>query len=191
MVFDTNRQWTTKLPALTHLFPDARIICCVREPAKVVNSIESLVQHNAFELSGIFSYEPAGTVYSRVDGLAAPAGMVGYAYNALREAVYGAFGDRLLLVRYESLTSNPVGTLTAIYEFIGEPLFAHDPTHIEPCYDMIEFDARLGTPGLHHVGSSVRAQSKPMLLPPDLLARFENDAFWNDATRLPASVRVV
>ena len=93
MVFDTNRQWTTKLPALTRLFPMAKMICCVRNPAWIIDSIESLIRRNAFELSGIFSYDPGGTVYSRVEGLASPTGMVGFALNALREAVYGEFGD--------------------------------------------------------------------------------------------------
>jgi len=32
LVFDTNRIWTTKLPALGELFTDARMICCVRNP---------------------------------------------------------------------------------------------------------------------------------------------------------------
>ena len=191
VVFDTNRQWTAKLPALTRLFPEAKIICCVRNPAWVVDSIESLIQRNAFELSGIFNFEVGGTVYSRVEGLASPLGMVGYAYQALREAVYGAFADRVLLVRYESLAANPLATLSAIYEFIGEPLFTHDPAHIEPCYDMIEFDIRLGTPGLHHVGSAVQARVRSTVLPPDLFTRFEKDAFWNDPALLPSAVRLV
>jgi len=32
-VFDTNRQWTTKLPAMVELFPDLRMVCCIRNPA--------------------------------------------------------------------------------------------------------------------------------------------------------------
>ena len=140
-MFDTNRQWTTKLPALATLFPDALAICCVRNPAWVVDSVESLIRRNAFVSSGIFNHEPGGTVYSRVEGLSKGDGMVGFAWNAPREAVYGPQADRLLLVRYESLTANPLGTLAAIYDAIGEPLFAHDPVHIEPAYDMIEFDA--------------------------------------------------
>jgi sulfotransferase len=191
VIFDTNRQWTTKLPALTRLFPDTRMICCVRNPAWVIDSIESLVRRNVFELSGIFGFEPGGTVYSRAEGLSKSDGMLGFAWNALREAVYGEHSDRLLLVRYESLTSNPLGTLAAIYNFVGEELYSHDPQHIEPCYDMVEFDARLGTPGLHQVGSSVRARTRPTLLPPDLFARYENDAFWQDPAQIPTRVRVV
>ena len=89
VIFDTNRGWTTKLPALVELFPEAKLICCVRNPGWILDSIESLIRRNAFELSGIFSYDPGGTVYSRVEGLASAAGMYGFSLNALREPVYG------------------------------------------------------------------------------------------------------
>jgi sulfotransferase len=191
VIFDTNRGWTTKLPALVDLFPDAKMICCVRNPSMILNSIESLIRRNAFELSGIFSYDSGGTVYSRVEGLASPAGMFGFAYNALREAIYGSQSDRLLLVRYESLTGNPLGTLAAIYGFIGEDLVPHDPKHIEPNYDMIEFDMRLGTPGLHEVGRSIEARERPTLLPPDLFLRYRKDAFWEDPKLLPPTVKML
>ena len=191
VIFDTNRGWTTKLPPLVELFPNAKVICCVRNPAWVLDSIESLIRRNAFELSGIFSYDSGGTVYSRVEGLAAPAGMYGFALNALREAVYGPQSDRLLLLRYETLTTNPLGALGAIYGFIGEDLYPHDPKHIEPCYDMIEFDQRLGTPGLHEVGRSVQSTGRTTILPPDLFARHQREAFWEDLKLLPPTVKLV
>jgi sulfotransferase len=191
LVFDTNRQWTSKLPALSALYPEAKIICCVRNPAWVIDSIERLIRRNYLEPSKIFSFDPGGTVYSRASGLGSAEGMLGFAWNALREAVYGEQADRLLLLRYETLAANPRGALAAIYQFIGQPLFAHDPEHIEPCYDMIEFDARLGTPGLHSVGGTVRPTERQTILPPDLFARFEADAFWQDPGALPPSVRIV
>ena len=191
VVLDSNRQWTTKLPALVSLFPDCRMVCCVRNPAWIVDSIERLVKRNAFELSGIFSFDPAGTVYSRADGLSKSDGMLGFAYAALREAVYGPHAERLLLVRYETLTANPLAALAAVYAFIGEELFPHDPEHIEPCYEMVEFDMRLGTPGLHDVGRAVRASPRPTVLPPDLFERYQGDAFWNDAARLPKEVSII
>jgi sulfotransferase len=191
VIFDTNRGWTTKLPALAELFPDSKLICCVRNPAWILDSIESLIRRNAFELSGIFSYDSGGTVYSRIEGLASAAGMYGFALNALKEAVYGRDSDRLLLVRYESLVANPRGTLAAIYNFLGEDLFPHDPKAIEPCYDMIEFDQRLGTPGLHDVGRSVQARERKTILPPDLFLRTQKDAFWDDLTLVPPAVKVI
>ena len=191
LVFDTNRMWTTKMPALARLFPQAKVICCVRNPAWVVDSIEALVKRNIFDLSGIFNFEPGGTVYSRAEGLSKGDGMVGFAWNALREAVYGQYADRLLLVRYETLTANPLAALAAIYATIGEELYTHDPGHIEPTYDMVEFDMRLGTPGLHDVRGAVKTETRASVLPPDLFARYERDAFWEDLANLPKAVRVV
>jgi sulfotransferase len=191
LVFDTNRMWTTKLPALVELFPDLRMVCCVRNPAWIIDSVERLIRRNKFEPSKIFNFDPGGTVYSRAEGLSSGVGMYGFALNALREAVYGEQSDRLLLVRYETLTTNPLGTLAAIYGFIDEPLFSHDPRHIEPDYVAMEFDARLGAPGLHEVASAVRAMARRTILPPDLFVRFEADAFWQDPAKLPTTVRIV
>ena len=197
MIFDTNRGWTTKLPALVELFPAAKVICCVRNPAMILDSVESLVRRNAYELSGIFNFDSGGTVYSRVEGLASPAGMFGFSYNALREAVYGEQSDRLLIVRYESMVGNPLGTLAAIYGFIGEELYPHDPRHIEPCYDMIEFDLRLGTPGLHDVGRVVEAQGAqadpaagpPRALPEGRVLGGPQATAADRQARLPQAVR--
>src|SRR3954452_16101098 len=191
LVFDTNRQWTTKLPALVELFPDLRVICCVRNPAWIIDSVERLTRRNKFEPSKIFNFDPGGTVYSRAAGLSSTAGMFGFALNGLGEAVYGAQSEQLLLVRYETLTTNPLGTLAAIYGFIDQPLFRHDPEHIEPDYAAMEFDARLGAIGLHDVAPAVRPMSRPTILPPDLFARFEADAFWQDTAKLPTTVRII
>ena len=86
MVFDTNRNWRATLPLITELFPRAKVICGVREIPWILDSVELLIRKNKYQPSGIFSFEPGGTVYWRVEGLAAPNGMVGFAWNALREA---------------------------------------------------------------------------------------------------------
>ena len=51
--------------------------------------------------------------------------MVGGPYDALKQACYGAQRDRLLLVQYETLTTEPARAMHAIYEFIDEPAFDH------------------------------------------------------------------
>ena len=50
---------------------------------------------------------------------------------------------------------------------------------------MIEFDLRLGTPGLHDVGRTVETRDRKPILPPDLLARYQKDVFWEDLKQLP------
>jgi sulfotransferase len=56
---------------------------------------------------------------------------------------------------------------------------------------MIEFDQRLGTPGLHEVGRSVQARERRTILPPELFARYERDAFWEDLKQLPTTVKLI
>lgn len=176
VVFDTNRIWCSKMPALTELFPTARLVCCVRHVPWIMDSIERLVRRNAFELSGMFGFESGGTVYSRVNRLAGSDGMVGFAIDCLREAFYGGWADRMILVTYEALTRDPAGTMGQLYDFIGEAPFAHDFNDVE--YSADEFDSALGTPGLHAVRRSVGFEERRSILPPELFQRFENDAFW-------------
>lgn len=189
VVFDTNRLWCSKLPLLSTLFPRARVIACVRHVPWILDSIERLVRRNRFEPSKIFNFEPGGTVYSRIEGLGSGTGMVGFAWNALREAFYGEEADRMMLLTYETLTSDPQRAMNAVYEFLSEPRFGHDFEDLQ--YDAREFDARLGTPGLHDVGRTVRATPRETVLPPDLFRRVEGDSFWQDPALNTRGVRVV
>jgi sulfotransferase len=176
LVFDTNRAWCSKLPTLVQLFPQAKVICCVRHVPWIMDSIERLIRDNAFELSGIFGYEALNTVYTRVNRLATSDGLVGFAIDALREAFWGEHANRLILVGYEALAKNPEATLRQLYDFLGEPWFAHDFDNVE--FEADEFDLALGTPNLHKVRRKVEWIDRRSVLPPELFERFVNDAFW-------------
>lgn len=176
VVFDTNRTWCARLPALAELFPDARVVCMVRHLSWIMDSIERQHIRNPFELSGLFGFEPGGTVYTRATRVASSDGMVGYALDALREACFGDFADRLILIDYQSLTRAPAATMQQLYAFLGEKPFAHDFDRVS--YDAPEFDAPLGSPGLHAVRGKVEWRPRESVLPPDLFQRFVNDAFW-------------
>jgi len=189
VIFDTNRAWCARMPSLARLFPDSRVIACVRQVSWIIDSVERLVRKNVFSPSSIFNYTLGGTVYTRANGLAGPDGMVGYPFDALKEAFYGEHADRLMLVQYETLASDPARALNAIYDFIGEPRFQHDFERVE--FDADEFDRRAGTPGLHKVKPKVAAQRRQTVLPPDLFRRFENDAFWREPALNPRGVKVV
>lgn len=189
VVFDTNRAWCAKLPGITTLFPDARIVCCVRAIPWIMDSIERLVRKNAFELSGMFGYEPGGTVYSRVNRLAGSDGMVGFALDALREAFYSEQAGRVILVEYQALTRAPERTMRGLYDFIGEPYFPHDFENIE--YEADDFDLSLGTPGLHRVRRKVEWIERDTVLPPELFDRFVNDAFWRNPAAAGRGARMI
>jgi sulfotransferase len=178
LVFDTNRMWCAKLPAITRLFPQARIICCVRSISWIMDSIERLVRDNPFELSGMFGFEPGGSVFTRVNRLATGDGMVGFALDALKEGFYGEQADRMILIEYQALTREPEATLKHLYHLLGEPWFDHDFDDVE--YEAEAFDLALGTPRLHTVRRKVEWIERDTVLPPELFSRFLEDAFWRN-----------
>jgi sulfotransferase len=188
-VFDTNRLWCTKLHVAAGLFPEAKVICCVRHLPWVLDSIEQLIRRNRWELSRIFDFDAGGTVYSRVEGLASRGGMVGFAYNALKQAMHSEESGRLLLLSYETLTREPRRALDAIHDFTGLSPFGHDFENV--VFDEGEFDSRLGTPGLHKVRRAVRPNERQSILPPDVWRRFEGDSFWRDPAFNLRGVRIV
>ena len=188
-VFDTNRVWCIRLHLLAALFPQAKVICCVRDIPWIIDSIERLIRQNRWELSKIFDFDPTGTVYSRADGLTSRAGMIGFALNALKQAMHSGESDRLLLLSYETLTREPARAMQAVYEFTGLPPFAHD--FADAALDSTEFDARLGTPGLHAVRRVVQPMERQTILPPDLWRRYERESVWRDPAFNVRGVRVV
>jgi sulfotransferase len=189
LVFDTNRVWCAKLPTLVQLYPEAKVICCVRQLGWIIDSIERLIRSNAFDVSGIFGFEPNLTVYTRAARVASSDGLVGFALDALREAYFGEEADRLILIDYEALTRQPKDAIAEIYKFIGEAPFAHDFDNVE--YSANEFDIRLGTPNLHTVKRKVEWTERRSILPPELFARFGNDAFWTNPQLNTRKVKVV
>ncbi|WP_114240434.1 sulfotransferase [Dyella sp. C9] len=189
VIFDTNRSWCARLPAISELFPESRVIACVRDIAWVIDSIERLVQRNALLPSPIFNYAHGSTVYTRTAMLQNAEGLVGYAFDALKEGFFGPHADRLMLVQYDSLCSNPARVMDAVYDFIGEPRFAHDYDNV--VFDAAEFDQRTGTPGLHHVRGKVSHEARPTILPPDIFHRFDNDSFWRNVQPGSCRARIV
>ncbi len=185
MIFDTNRAWTAKLPALMTLFPDAKMICCVRDVAWVMDSIERQFRANAFEHTRLFN-SPAerSTVYTRIEALANANRLVGFPWHALREGCYSEYAERLVLVEYDLLTHRPGEVMKLIYEFLGEEPFEHDFEHVE--YDAPDFDAQLGVDGLHRVHPKVEPRPRQTILPPDLFERYSKLAFWRDMPKSKA-----
>jgi sulfotransferase len=187
VVFDTNRGWCARLPALQRVVPDAKLICMVRNVAWVMDSIERLIRSNPLLPSRLYADDAErATVYSRCDAIGSRNRLVGGAWSALKEAFYGADADHLLIVEYEYLTRAPRRTMALIYEFLGEEPFAHEFDNLD--YDEAEFDEILMTPGLHKVRPKVEFVQRRTILPPDLFERFNALSFWQDAAPSHANI---
>jgi sulfotransferase len=190
LVFDTSRVWCAKLTMLTRLFPQARVICCVRDVPWILDSLERLHRSNPFLLSMMFNGDAARTVYHRIDALGGMNGMVGLAWHALREAYFGEFADRLILIDYDALTRDPNATLAYLYDQLQLPPHTHDFDNVV-FNEADEFDRRFGMVGLHAVARKVQFVRRRTVLPPDLVARYAQDSFWKNPETNVRSVPVV
>lgn len=186
LLFDTNRMWTARLHQLVELFDGFKVICCVRNPAWIMDSFERIYRKNPFDYSRMFSPGTRLTVYTRCDSLINAASTVGGAWTALKEAYYGEFSEHLLLVDYQLLSQHPARTMELIYQFLDEPPFDHDFNNV--CYEENEFDQQLGVKGLHTVKRKVAFTSRRTILPPDLFTKYQDMDFWQDTTGTAAHI---
>ncbi|RFB77947.1 sulfotransferase family protein [Methylovirgula sp. 4M-Z18] len=177
LVFDTNRLWCSQMPLVAHLFPQSKVIVCVRELAWIMDSFERIQAKSPLIISKMFKPRDAATIYTRVNALGNPHGTVGYAWNATQEALFGDFADRLIVIDYEALTRDPKRAMTFLYEKLGLPEFEHDFDNVEFEANE-EFDKEIGVPGLHRVAKKVQYSERPTILPPDLVERFSGRNFW-------------
>lgn len=186
VIFDTNRSWTARLHQLNELFDDFKVICCVRNPAWVMDSLEVIYRKNPFDYSRMYSPQSRQTVYSRCEAQISAGGTVGSGWTALKEAYYGEFSDRLLLIDYDLLSQHPERTLALLYQFIGEPPFKHDVNNVD--YSEQAFDENIGVKGLHSVRKKVEFTPRRSILPPELFQKYSDMAFWQDSTGTAANI---
>lgn len=177
VIFDTNRAWTANIDLLMRLFPEAKLVCLVRDLSWIMDSMERQFRKNVFEHTRLFnSSAERSTVYTRVEAMAGANRLVGFPWHALREACYSDFADRLVIVEYELITQRPEEVFKLIYDFLEEEPFEHDFSNVE--YDAPAFDAQLGLDGLHRVHPSVAPRPRDTILPPDLFEKYNKLAFW-------------
>lgn len=187
IIFDTGRLWSSKLPAIKDLFPQAKVIACVRNVAWIMDSIERLYRANPYENTKLFIDDvERNTVYSRVDTLAQRNRLVGFAWAGLKEAFYSEQASSLLIIEYDLLAQAPEKVLRLVYDFIEEPWYPHDFNNIE--YDAPEFDEALGLKGLHKVRPKVAMEARRTILPPDLFEQYSQLSFWQDGRNSAANI---
>jgi sulfotransferase len=190
VVFDTARLWTRHLPLIDRLYPNARVICCVRDVPWVMDSVERMLQHNPLQTSAIFDHMPGLSIATRAVSLMEQSkGFIGGPWSGLREAWFGPLAKKLVVLRYESLAGQPAAALRALYAALNQAPFEHhfdDVSHDEP-----EYDAKLGMPGLHAVRARVTLEPRASVLPPELIKQYAGASFWRDAAANPGGALVI
>ena len=174
--FNHNRGWTSLTPMIAHLFPQAKIIVCIREIPWILDSFETLIAKNPLAQTSMFSGLEAVSVYSRCRTLLQEDRTLGFAYNSLKQGLFSNERENLCVVEYDALAKDPATTMKKIYKFINEPWFDHDFDNVEYAND--EFDADINLSGMHTVRKKVSFQPRQPIIPLDLWNEYQSMSFW-------------
>ena len=176
VAWNTNRGWPLLLPTIKDLYPNAKMVMCVRDIGWVLDSFERLQRANPFAFTSMFSPEENVNVYTRCETLLHPHRTLGFAYSAVKQALSSEYKNSIMWVDYIQLAKDPEMILKAIYGFIGQPYFAHDFNDVEASYD--EFDEEVQLPGLHTTRKVVGYEERETIIPPDIWARVQGMSIW-------------
>jgi sulfotransferase len=177
VVFDTSRGWTAKTSLLKSLFPQTKIICCVRDLFWILDSFERITAKNSLYGASLTDEEAQQTVTTRCDALmdVKKEGQVVKPYYFLEEGLL-LNPDMIMLVEYESLCKNPESVMRELYDFIGKQYFEHDFKKVE--YDNEVYDKALNMKSLHTVRKEVSWIERPSILPRSIWDKYSGKEFW-------------
>lgn len=176
VVFNTNRGWGLQLHTMKSLYPDLKVIMCVRDIGWILDSFEVLQRKNPFMFTSMFTPDENTNVYSRSMALLNQDRVLGFAYSAVKQTLFSEHKNSVLLVDYDILAKDPEQVTNVIYRFIDEPVFKHNFNDVEASYD--DYDEDLMLPGLHKTRKKVEFVERESILPGDIWAMTKGMEFW-------------
>ena len=176
-VFETCRAWTSKTSLLKELYPQTKIVCCVRDLPWILDSFERISTKNSLYGATLIDEESRHTVISRCDALMdiKKGGLVVKPYYYLEEGLL-LNPDMIMLVEYDLLCKTPESVMRKIYSFIGKPYYDHNFKNVE--YKNEVFDKSLNMKNLHTVRKEVLWQEHPSILPKSVWDKYGGKEFW-------------
>ena len=176
VAFNTNRGWGLLLPTIKDLYPDSKLILCVRDISQILNSFEWLLRKQPYVFSSMFSPEENTNVYTRCETLMNPGRTLGFAYNAVKQAITSEYKSSIMIIEYDKLAKQPEFIMKTLYNFIEEPYFEHDFNDVEASYT--DFDEDVQIENLHTTRKKVEFKPQDMIIPPDILQMVKNMEVW-------------
>lgn len=178
--FNTNRAWAADTGLLKDLFPNFKMIVCLRDVAWILDSFEQLNARNPYSIKPIYHHQELGNVHDRCNMLMGEIpNYGGYVRGPLinvQQSMYSNEINQICYIEYDDLVKNTHNVISEIYDFLEEPRFQHDFNNVEDSYD--EFDAEAKIQGLHRVRKSVNYQPRSSILPGELWNRYSPMSFW-------------
>jgi len=139
IIFDKSRGWSFNSLLIAKIFPDAKIIACVRDLRGVFGSVEK--QHAKNPVIDRAENPNGKTVLNRAEQMLSPDGFIGQCVIGTNDVV-ARMPKRVFTVNYESFTRTPESTMRELYEFLELDYYAHDFENVENVAEDID--------GLYH-----------------------------------------
>lgn len=179
IIVDSCRSWTANTNLLKTLFPETKIICCVRDVGWILDSFERIYAKNSLYYNTSFDTETVQSVFTRCDSHmdVKKHGTVIKPMYHLMEGL-AANPDMIMLVEYNDLCKNPHNTMMKIYNFIGLPDYKHDFNNLE--YKNEIFDTALNLKDLHTIKTNVEYKERNTILPESIWDKYCNKEFWRN-----------
>jgi sulfotransferase len=178
--FNTNRGWASDTALLKDLFPDFKMIVCLRDIPWILDSFEQLNAKNPYTIKPLYHHQELGNVHDRCNMLMGQVpNFGGYVHGPLinvQQSMFCNEVNQICYVEYDTLVRNPRAVLQQIYQFLGEPWYEHDFDNVEDSYD--EFDQQAKIQGLHTVRRKVEYRERRSILPGELWDKYGPMSFW-------------
>lgn len=172
-IFDTSRAWQKWLHVLVKIWPNVKVISCVRDVGWIADSVERMHKERPWTVSRFWEDGiGSATVFDRVNGLQRSGNLVGYGLAALSEGLSSEQSDRILMVDYDLLTEFPRDVMAHIYQWLDIPYFEHDFNNVK--FEGNAADAICDNMELHTVRPVVRPNIRKTILPQELFDKMSN-----------------
>lgn len=180
--FNTNRAWTADTALLKDLFPNFKMIVCLRDVPWILDSFEQLNSKNPHTIKPLYHHQELSSVHDRCNMLMGQiSNFGGYVHGPLigvQQSMFCNELDHLLFIEYDTLVKNPKSAMQQIYKFINEPWFEHNFNNVEDNYD--EFDDSAKIKGLHTVKKTIEYKPRRSILPGEIWEKYTPMSFWKN-----------
>jgi sulfotransferase len=155
IVVDKSRAWFHYYEWIKTFHPDPKFLVCIRDLRAVLSSMEKLFVKNRYRQDGADVHDTLAMVTqnNRI-GHWLNTLPLGTAAFRLVEAVQTGTFKHFHIIRFEDLTATPAVTMRKVYEYLGEPEFAHDFDNVEQVTK--EDDSFVTFYGDHNIRQKVR-----------------------------------
>lgn len=150
-VIDKSRGWLEYAELLWAAFPEARIVCMVRDPEQIVESFERIYQANPGHPDT--RHLPPTPKARREAWLASESKPLGLALRRLHLRQQRP-DSRVTYLNYDALCAKPIERMNEVFAHLQLPAFQIDPLNIAKA--AIEDDRHFGIFGSHVVHPTIR-----------------------------------